>query len=254
MLQNAGIDVQAGLLAEEAIQINRDFFHYQKTGIPFVTLKCAMTLDGKIATHTGDSCWISSDASRKLVHELRAKSGAILCGIGTALKDDPLFNARPESKFPRQPLRILLDSKLRLPESSRLVQTADQFSTIIVVTQPQSAEKQRRFEKRGIEILRISADTIGRISIPDLMKELGKRGVVQMLVEGGGEVHASFLEEQCAHKLLWFVAPLLLGGKDAPTPVGGVGKDKIADAIAVDHLRCRSVGADYLFEGSPVYR
>lgn len=251
ILQEAGIAVQVGLLEEEARRLNAAFFHYQTTGRPFVLLKAAMTLDGKIATRTGDSRWITGPRARRHVHRLRAQSGAVLCGIGTALADDPLLTARLPG-VPRQPLRVVLDTHLRLPLTSRLVATAREVPTLIAAGKTPDRCRRMALENCGIEVICLPTNAAGRIALPELLAELGRREVISVLVEGGSQINAAFLEGGHVHRLLWFIAPKLIGGRDAPTPVAGTGAALMADAVSLSPFRVRRFGPDLLLESAPL--
>jgi diaminohydroxyphosphoribosylaminopyrimidine deaminase/5-amino-6-(5-phosphoribosylamino)uracil reductase len=252
-LRDAGIEVEVGLLADKAALLNEDFFHFQKTGRPFVILKAAQTLDGKIATHERDSKWITGPGARTYVHELRARSGAVLIGVGTALADDPMLTARTAKPAPRQPIRLVLDPWLRLSVESALAKSASHFPTIVICRKEADEDRAKNLYLCGIEILRWSADTDDRIELTSLLDELGKRGIVSILVEGGAETHAGFLESKLANRVMWFIAPKLVGGRQAPSTVGGHGIARMDDAIRVDALRVRRFGPDLLLDGKPVW-
>jgi len=251
-LTAAGIDVVTGVLAEEARNLNAAFFHFHTTGTPYVALKCAMTLDGKIATRTGDSRWITGPRARAYAHTLRARSGAVLCGIGTVLADDPLLTARIPG-VPRQPVRIVLDSHLRLPTESHLVRSIADAPLWVATTLPPADERAERLAQMGVEILALPADKEGKVLLSALLGELGRRGIISVLVEGGGQVHAGFLEAQAAHRIHWFVGARLVGGRDAPTPVEGEGVERMSAAISVTGLSIRRMGMDLLLEGDLQY-
>lgn len=250
ILRAAGISVDTGLMQDESRRLNSAFFHFHKTGLPHVTLKAAITLDGKIATRTGDSKWITGNAARRFVHRLRARSGAVLVGIGTALADDPTLTARIRD-VPRQPLRIVLDSRLRIPVDSRLVSTASESPVMVACTVGADPERRRHLESNGVHILELPPDGDGRVSVVGLMDSLGRRGITSVLVEGGGEVHAAFLEKRLADRLLWFIAPRIAGGRNAPTSVEGCGIDRLADAIQLSRPSIRRMGEDILIDASP---
>lgn len=250
-LRRAGIAVQTGLLTEPAAELNAAFFHYQRTGRPLVVLKAAMTLDGKIATRTGDSRWITGSRARAYVHRLRAQSGAVLVGIGTVLADDPLLTARLRG-VSRQPLRIVLDTNLRIPLTSRLAVTARVSPVIVAAGTSAGADRVAAVEQLGIEVLRLP-DCGGRVALGPLLETLGRRGIISVLVEGGGAIHASFLEGRFAHRLLWFISPKVVGGRDAITPVEGSGAASLSDALPLDRLTARRLGPDFMIECGPVY-
>jgi diaminohydroxyphosphoribosylaminopyrimidine deaminase/5-amino-6-(5-phosphoribosylamino)uracil reductase len=251
-LEQAGVEVCIGVLEEAARQLNEAYFFFHRTGRPFVMLKVAMTLDGKIATHTGDSRWITEQKARHYVHRLRAQSGAVLCGSGTVLRDDPLLTARCRS-IPRQPLRVVLDSRLRIPPTAKIVQTAHE-SPVLLVTAPQADNtKAAALEASGVEIVRLPLGPDGHIALDALMEELSRRSITSVLVEGGGEIQAAFLASRHVQKLLWFIAPKLVGGQDAPSPIAGVGVATMAEAIRLSPLRVRRLGRDILLESAPLF-
>ncbi len=247
----AGIRVDAGLMEAEARELNRAFFHFHVTGMPFVTLKAAMSLDGKIATRTGDSKWITSEAARRYVHRLRAQSGAVLCGIGTVLADDSLLTARIPG-VPRQPLRVVLDSDLRTPPESRLARTAAEVPTLLAVARGAAGERAQELRALGVEILGLPRDASGRVLLQPLLEELGKRGIISVLVEGGGETHAAFIEQRLFHRMMWFVAPKIIGGRSAPSSVEGTGAEMMEMAARLQRLKVRRIGPDLLIETGPV--
>jgi diaminohydroxyphosphoribosylaminopyrimidine deaminase/5-amino-6-(5-phosphoribosylamino)uracil reductase len=257
-LRVAGIEVAVGVLEAEARRLNEAFFHYHTTGTPFVTLKAAMTLDGKIATHTGDSKWITGPEARRYVHRLRAQSGAVMVGIGTLLADDARLTARlPGVALPRQPLRIVVDSHLRTPPHAQAVrlasEAAEETPLLIATTFDGHGDKQERtaaLERCGVEVLRLPATPEGRVDLACLCKHLAERQVISVLVEGGGELHAALLAANLAHKALFFLAPKLVGGRDAPTPVEGIGWPLMAQAYRLDSLRVRRLQQDLAIEGN----
>jgi diaminohydroxyphosphoribosylaminopyrimidine deaminase/5-amino-6-(5-phosphoribosylamino)uracil reductase len=242
-LRTAGIAVEFGLCEAEARRLNAPYLKLLATGQPYVHAKWAMTLDGKIATRSGDSKWISNEASRRRVHELRGRMDAILVGIGTALADDPQLTARPAG--PRAAVRIVLDSHLRLPTSSFLAQTARQTPTLLATTADASTDRAAGLEGRGCEILRLPSAN-GRPSITALLAELGRRRFTNLLVEGGSAVLGGFLDAGAIDEAHVFVAPRLAGGADARTPIGGRGVEKIADALTFPEWRVETIDGDVL--------
>jgi diaminohydroxyphosphoribosylaminopyrimidine deaminase/5-amino-6-(5-phosphoribosylamino)uracil reductase len=252
LLREAGITAEVGVLEEEARRLNAAFFHFQKTRRPYITLKAAMTLDGKIATRTGDSRWITGEAARRYVHRLRAQSGAVLCGIGTVLADDPMLTARLKPEAPRQPLRIVLDPSLRLPLTAKLVTTARQTPTLLVTAKQADPAKIENLYKYGVDILYVDTDTKGELALESLLAELGRREIISILVEGGGNTHAALLAGRYAHRLLWFIAPKLIGGRCAPTPIEGEGAQRMADAMALAPFHVRRFGSDIMLETFPI--
>ena len=244
-LRAFGIQAEVGLLEAEARQLNAPFVKLTSTGLPFVTAKWAMTLDGKIATRTGDSRWISSGPSRELVHTLRGQVDAILVGSGTALADDPLLTARPPG--PRAATRIVADSSCRLPLASRLVQTCRETPTLVATTAAAPGPRRAALEEAGLEVLVLPAEK-GHVGLRALMEELGRRRTTHVLLEGGGELCAAALADGLVDRLWVFVAPKLVGGRGAPTPVGGRGVAEMASATRPAAWDARRVGDDVFIE------
>jgi diaminohydroxyphosphoribosylaminopyrimidine deaminase/5-amino-6-(5-phosphoribosylamino)uracil reductase len=252
-LRAAGIEVMVGILEAEARRSNEAFFHFHETGLPFVTLKAAMSLDGKIATHTGSSQWITGTQARAYVHRLRAQSGAVIVGIGTLLADDAQLTARlAKGVAPRQPLRVVVDSKLRTPldcRAVRLLRELPQAELLIATTQDAGVERERALRAAGAQIARLPSDSMGRVDLMALMVHLAQRKIISALVEGGGAFAAGLLESRLVHKVLFFVAPKLVGGRDAPTPLEGTGVAQMSDAVPLDGLRVQRFGPDIAIEG-----
>lgn len=252
-LQRAGIDVAVGCLSDKASALNEGYAHWVRTGRPLVILKASMTLDGKIATASGESRWITGSEARRLVHAWRSRVDAILVGLGTVLRDDPQLTARAvpngqAARRPRQPLRIILDSRLRIPLTARVVAPAPGPSTIIATTAASSARKRRQLEARGVRVLVLPARQ-GLVSLPACFARLGRMGVTTVMIEGGAEVNASVLQSRMAHRLRLFVAPRLLGGQDAKSVIGGRSPRHLDRAVPLKNLRVRMVGPDLLIEG-----
>ena len=246
LLRRAGIEVETGLLEAEAQRLNAPFVKLTTQGMPFVTAKWAMSLDGKIATRTGDSRWVSSEPSRQLVHTLRGQADAILVGIGTALADDPLLTARPPG--PRVATRIVADSRARLSPASRLVATAAEAPLLLATTDAAPEGRRQTLERAGAEVLVLPADGDGHTDLHALMEELGRRRMTNVLIEGGGELLASALAAGLPDKLMVFVAPKLIGGRDAPSPVQGRGVARMAEAREAHGWTLRRIGDDALIE------
>jgi len=247
ILQNAGIETRVNVLQEKALKLNEAFFKYIKTGLPFVSLKVAMTLDGKIATSTGDSRWISSADSRQYVHQLRNFTDAIMIGIGTVLKDDPLLNTRLDISDKRDPIRVIIDSKLDLPLESQIVKTASKQPTIVFCNHQADAEKKELLIKNAIEIIAIEGGDI--LPLEEVLRCLGKMGIMTLLVEGGGEINGYLMAKGLIDKLYWFIAPKLVGGRQAPTPVGGIGIPVLKEALRVKSMEISRLGEDILITG-----
>lgn len=249
-LREAGIETLVGVLEHEARRLNEAFFHFHEHGTPFTTLKAAMTLDGKIATRSGHSQWVTSQKARDFSHLLRARSGAVMVGVNTLLADDPALTARLSPASPRQPLRIIVDSRLRTPSESQAVSLSNlQTPLLIATSQNSNSENETLLKRSGVEVLRLPETSQGRVSLPALMKELASRGVISVLVDGGGELHASLLKEGLANKILFFIAPKIAGGATSPTAVGGEGVSLMTDAYQVQRLTTKRLGPDILLEG-----
>jgi diaminohydroxyphosphoribosylaminopyrimidine deaminase/5-amino-6-(5-phosphoribosylamino)uracil reductase len=244
-LRAAGLAVDVGCEAEPARRLNAPYLKRLTVGLPFVTAKWAMTLDGKASAASGDSRWISSDQSRCLVHELRGRADAIVVGIGTVEADDPLLTARPPG--PRAPVRVVLDSAARLPASSRLVQTATQSAVLVAVTERAPASRQMALTDLGCEVVTFAGEH--RVPIGPLVQELGRRGMTNVLVEGGGRVAGSFLDEGQVDALDVFIAPVLEGGDHPRTPARGQGRASISDALRLRGLEISQVGCDLRVRG-----
>ncbi len=246
MLRAAGVEVCCGVLAAEAARLNEVFLHWITTGLPFVALKTAMTLDGKIATHTGDSQWITGEASRLRVHELRDRYDAILVGIGTVLHDDPSLTTRLPDRQGKHPLRIVLDSMARTLRTAKLL-TDGAAPTLIAVTARAPQERVAALRQAGAEVLVCGEGP--RVDARALLKALGEREISSVFVEGGGRVNASLLAAGFVDKVYAFVAPKLVGGRDALTPVEGTGAERLSDAVTLTGLEAETVGEDVLLTG-----
>lgn len=244
ILRDHGIEVETGLLEKECLALNEIFFHYITTGRPFVAMKYAMTLDGKIAAHTGDSKWVTGEEARQHVHMLRKQYRAILVGIGTVLADDPMLNCRIEENV--DPVRIVCDSKLRLPLTSQLVKTAKEIPTIAAYATA-DREKEESLRQAGVEL--IYAERDGQVDFEALMKELGQRGIDSVLIEGGGAIHGTVLTSGLAKKVYCYVAPKLIGGRDARSPVEGDGFAQMKEALPVIDLEIKKLGEDLCISG-----
>ena len=247
LLRSGGIAVETGVLEEQVRLQNDVFIKYITTGNPFVVLKTAMTLDGKTATVANASRWISGEESRRLVHRMRQRYGAVLVGVDTVIHDDPLLNVRLRLKNVRQPLKVIVDSSLRIPMQSKVLCNDPQLA-LVAATALASKEKVRAIERAGAQVL-ICPSKGGQVDLAFLMKALGAMEIDSVLVEGGSSVAFSALGEGVVDKVVVFVAPKIVGGKGAPTPVGGKGIEKIEEAIGLVDLKVRRVGKDLLLEG-----
>lgn len=248
-LRAHGVNVEMGVLERECRLLNQGFIKHVTTGLPHVTLKAAVTLDGRIATRTGDSKWISNELSRRFVHRLRCRLDGILVGIGTALADDPLLTARVGKKTKcRQPTRIVLDSDLRLPVHSRLVQTARDCPLCVACREQASAAKAEALEQEGVKVLRLPS-TNGRIDLPALLLELGKLPLTSLLVEGGSRVLGEFLERGLADDFYLFYAPRILADPQGLPSFSGKARDNMSEAHPVYALKVRRFGEDVMLSG-----
>lgn len=251
-LRTAGVDVVEGVLEAEARRLNEIREKYTTTGWPFVLLKSAMSLDGKIATRTGDSRWISSEESRQLVHQWRNRYAAVLVGVGTALRDDPRLTVRHTEG--RDPMRIVLDSHGRLPRDAQLFHLESDAPTIVAtVDMPEETESELRSLKAPTEfdVWRLPADADGHVDLPELMKRLGQREIDSVLVEGGSTVAAGFLNAGLVDKVSVFIAPRLIGGQAAPGPIGGSGVECVRQAARLREVEASWSGPDVLYTGYP---
>src|SRR5436309_747635 len=246
-LRRAKLQVNVGMGAEEAARLIEPYRRLITTGRPFVTLKVAATLDGKIATAKGESRWITSPATQKMVHLLRARSDAILVGIGTVLADDPSLTVRTGFSRRRAPLRVVLDPSLRIPTTAKVL-TDGRAPTLIVTTSSGSPTKRAAVEKAGAHVVVLPARH-GRILWRGLLKELGRRGIASLLIEGGAEVNASALRERVVDRVLFFLAPRILGGRDALSAVGGESPQNLSEALPLKVTSVTRVGPDILIEG-----
>ncbi|MET3318634.1 bifunctional diaminohydroxyphosphoribosylaminopyrimidine deaminase/5-amino-6-(5-phosphoribosylamino)uracil reductase RibD [Peribacillus butanolivorans] len=231
ILRDAGIEVEVGVLEKEAQRLNERFIHNMITNRPFVISKYAMTLDGKLATHTGHSKWITGEESRHSVHLLRDEVDAILIGIGTVLADNPSLTTRLPEGGGKNPIRIILDSELRVPLDANVVQVSD-AKTVIVTQENASVDKIAALSEKGIEFIIVPKTDAG-LDLRILMEELYKKGITDVLLEGGSEVNASFLRAGLIDKYLIYVAPKLLGGRNSLTPFSGINVDTMDEAMDV---------------------
>lgn len=246
ILKQAGIAVETGVLDDLARYQNRVFRKYIQTGLPYVMLKSAMTLDGKIATTSGDSRWVSGEQSRAMVHAWRNEFKAIMVGINTVLKDDPMLNTRLVDGGCRNPVRIVLDSLARIPMDCRLVNSAREIPLWLIVTSKASEEKLSQLRDHGVMVVKSSVEEDGKIDLRWLMHTLGDKNIDSVLLEGGGELNYSALATGIVDEVAQFIAPKIVGGGTSLTPVGGQGISLMRDAISTGHMRVTKVGDDVL--------
>ena len=239
-LRQAGVAVDLGLLEDEARRLNEAFIKYVTTGMPFVIAKCGMSLDGKIATRTGDSRWVTGEASRRLVHRLRNEVDAILVGSRTVMLDDPSLTTRLDGTPTKDPIRVILDAAEYLDANRRVFQLESEAPTWVAVPEGGACAA-------ADAVLRVAASDAG-LDMRDLMKQLASREVMSVLIEGGGATHASAFEAGVVDKVMFFVAPKIVGGRDAVSAVEGGGIERMADAISLRDMKATPVGNDILIE------
>ena len=248
-LEKAGVRVFIGEHGEEAREIVEAYCKYIATGIPFVTVKFAVSLDGKIATRTGDSKWISGDESRRYVHYLRYTSDAIMVGLNTVLTDDPQLTVRCCSRgglAHKQPLRIVADSEGKTPVSSRVFH--EPGNVLMAVGVNVTSARKHAYEKSGAEVLEMPTRR-GKVDMPSLMRALGERQITSVLAEGGSRLLGSLFDHGLVDKAIVFIAPIIIGGRLAKTPVAGKGVEKVIDSIKLERVRTRTCNGDVMISG-----
>jgi diaminohydroxyphosphoribosylaminopyrimidine deaminase/5-amino-6-(5-phosphoribosylamino)uracil reductase len=245
-LMASGIEVTLGLMEKEAYELNEVFVKYITTRRPFVIAKAALSIDGKIATRSGKSQWITGEKARAYGHRLRNWYDAIIVGIGTVLADDPSLTARLPVGG-RDPVRIILDSRAGIPLKARVLTQHSEAPTLIASTCGAPPEKVAALRLAGIEVLIVNEGP--RVDLGELMKILGGRGITSVLIEGGAGVHGSAFSAQIVDKVAWFIAPKIIGGRDAPGPVGGIGVENPSEAAELDRIKVSRLEPDILVEG-----
>jgi len=257
-LRAAGVAVEIGLLEDMAARQNAPFLKRVRRALPFTTLKWAMSLDGKIATRSGDARWISGEESRRAAHEMRDRADAVLVGVGTVLADDPELTTRlaagSQGGEGRHAIRVVCDAQARTPLASKLVRAARDFPgapLVIAVTSAAPPERRAALEAAGAEVLVLGdgPDAVDLAALAHALASRKDRPVTNLLVEGGARMHAAFLEAGLADRVSIFIAPKILGGATAPGPVAGAGRDRVAEALRAARLTSRQVGEDILLEG-----
>ncbi len=247
-LRAAGIDVSVGLLKERNVTLNESYFKHITRGIPFVTLKAALSLDGRTATRTHDSRWISSSQTRDYVHLLRGEQDAIMVGIGTILKDDPLLTVRHPQWAGKKVIRIILDSRLRFPLRARILSTLSEGGIIVVAARGAPPRKRDLLVKRGIEVVEIPAPR-RQVNIASLLSYLSKRGITSLLVEGGSRLLTTMIEGRLADKLFLTISPRIIGGTAAPSLLEGKGARRIQESWRIQRVSSFTIGNDTVIEG-----
>jgi diaminohydroxyphosphoribosylaminopyrimidine deaminase/5-amino-6-(5-phosphoribosylamino)uracil reductase len=246
-LREAGIPVEAGVLEEDARNLNEVFVKYITTGLPFVVMKAAVSLDGKIATRTGDSQWITGPEARAYGHRLRDRYDAVMVGINTVLADNPSLTTRLPGGG-RDAVRVVLDSQARTPPEAKIVNSSGEAPVIILTCMEAPEERVRALKKAGARVVPVSSAD-GRVVIESAFSYLARNGITSVLIEGGGQVHASALGAGMVDKVVWFIAPLLIGGREAPGPLGGQGPASLAGATPLERVSVSRLEKDILVEG-----
>jgi diaminohydroxyphosphoribosylaminopyrimidine deaminase/5-amino-6-(5-phosphoribosylamino)uracil reductase len=247
-LQSRGVQVVCGVCRDQAARLNESFFKYVRTRMPFVVLKMAATLDGRIATRTGDARWVTGPEARARVHGLRHAMDAIMIGVGTVLADDPQLTTRLDEGPGVDPTRIILDTHLRMPDTARMLQQGSSAETWVVCGPGADPDNKKRLMDQGALILESNiAD--GRIDLAALMRDLGGRGVTSLLIEGGAQVAAAALRAGIVDKVLFFYAPKILGGDDGVSMFSGPGPGKMGESLPLHHMEIDRVGTDLLVSG-----
>jgi diaminohydroxyphosphoribosylaminopyrimidine deaminase / 5-amino-6-(5-phosphoribosylamino)uracil reductase len=244
-LRSQGAEVCTGLLADEAAQLNEAYIHFMQTGRPFVHLKLAVSLDGKVATRSGDSRWITGAEARARAHELRHQADAIMVGGGTVRADDPLLTDRSGRKRRRPLLRVVLDQCLHTSPESKLSQTANESPVLIFTRSDVETSVVEGLQSRGVEIIQQKRELAG------VLEELGKQSIQSVLVEGGATLAGHLLDARLVNKVTFFVAPMIIGGQDAPSAIGGAGAERIADAWQLENAEFERRGRDIEITGYP---
>jgi diaminohydroxyphosphoribosylaminopyrimidine deaminase / 5-amino-6-(5-phosphoribosylamino)uracil reductase len=248
LLRSAGIEVETGILKAESEELNEIYAHYKTKGTPFVFVKWAMTLDGKIASRTGDSKWISGDDSLKFVHHLRQRVAAIMVGENTVRIDNPLLTTRLEGVEVSNPLRIIVSKYGNIPDSAKVLEVNEKMKTLVIASNDIIKENEDRLLKRGVEVLKFE-EKDEKIQFTDITKALGERKIDSLYIEGGSTLLASAFESGIINKVYAAIAPKIIGGSGAVTPVGGIGIERMNDAIVLKRVSHEIVGRDVIIKG-----
>lgn len=248
LLKKNGVEIVTGVLQKECARVNEFFCKYIRTRTPFVILKAAVSLDGKIATRLGESQWITGEPARKRVHELRYKVDAIMVGAGTVVKDDPLLTARLGRRKDNHPVRVILDNDHVVPLTAKVFRNSRAQKVIYATTARLSRTRERKLRDLGVDVCFLE-EKGGGIDLQRLMERLGEKQITSVLIEGGGQVNASALQERIVDKVVFFVAPILIGGGNAPGAIGGEGATPLKNAFKIKHLTATPVGGDLMLEG-----
>jgi len=248
ILEDNGIVVEYGYMCEELKQLNRVFLKFIQNKLPYVLMKTAMTLDGKIASKTGDSRWVSNEKSRARVHQLRNELAGIMVGVDTVLADDPMLSTRLKKGKGRNPVRIVVDSTARIPLESKILNSSKEAKTIVAVTEKADLIKLKQIEELGNVVFRLKSRN-GRVDLNDLMVKLGETGIDGVLLEGGATLNFSALKAGIVDEVMSFIAPKIIGGTNSKSPVGGEGIDKMKNAIELENIKIDQLGNDLMLIG-----
>ena len=248
-LRKQGVEVVIGVLRRDCHKINEHFIKYITTGRPWVILKSAVSLDGKIATRTGDSKWITGSKARAYAHRLRSRVDAILVGAETVRMDDPQLTVRPKKKGMRNPVRIIVSGKGSISTSAKIFNNAHKERVIYVANASLPLIRKKKLQKIGVEVLLVKYRK-KKVDLLLLMDALGKMKITSIMIEGGSEISGNALKEKLIDKLIYFLAPKIIGGKNAPGPVGGQGISRIEDFIEVKEISIEKLGNDFVIEGN----
>lgn len=247
ILKEAGIETVCGIYEKECRKLNEIFIKYITTKLPFVVMKTAMTLDGKIASYTGDSKWISCEKSREIAHKMRSSCMGIMVGIQTVCKDNPFLTARTENAH--NPIPIIVDSTLKIPTNAHVLEGK---RCIIATTDKADKQKRKALEKKGIEIIKIK-EKDGHVDLKLLLYQLGEIGIDSILLEGGGELNFSMMKNQLVDKVIFFIAPKFVGGRNAKTPLEGDGFSQIKESIQLKNIEMKKIEEDIFITAYPIY-
>jgi len=251
MLRDAGIKVDIGILENEALVLNEFFIKYITKKIPFVILKAAVSLDGRIATRTGESRWITGEAARERAHEIRDTVDAVLVGVNTVITDNPSLTTRLNGREGRDPIRIILDTHLRTPLDARVIVNDSPAKTFIFAGGDVARERIKAYQERNVTVL-VAKKGMHRIEFVQILEDLGVMEVSSLMIEGGAEVHASALKSGIVDRVVFFVAPKIIGGGGSREAIANLGVERIRDAMQIEHVHVEQVGEDVMIEGDVI--
>ena len=251
-LARSGVDVRVGVLEAECRRLNEWFLKYVSSGLPFVVAKTALTMDGWTATATGHSQWVTNERSRRFGHRLRNQVDGIMVGIGTVVADDPLLTTRLRHGAGKDPIRIVVDTRLKIPESARVLHVDSDAETVLAVGEGVSEKRLEAIRKSGVSTLTCPTKE-GKLDLTALMKRLGDRSITSVLLEGGATLMGAMIREKLVDKFFFFKAPKILGGNDGIPMAAGPGPKKMDGSLCIKDVRMRRLGDDFLFTGYPDY-